>query len=82
MKKPDGAKYLEEVAKNHGISVAEVRREIELAINDAMLSPDPAAQAFWDTYIQSGRAPTLEEFIIYVAERVMSDIRPQVAWIQ
>lgn len=73
MKKSRGAKAIEEVARKNNISVAEVRREIEIAIVAAMSCPDPAAKAFWDKYIQSGRKPTPEEFIIYMAKKTNAD---------
>ena len=38
-------KALKKVAKNHGVSVAEVRREIELASKVAQADPNPQVQA-------------------------------------
>jgi len=68
MKKSKGLKALEKVALKCGVSVAEVCKEIESAIDTGMANPDPTARAFWDKYMKSGRKPTPEEFIAYMAE--------------
>jgi len=70
MSKSKGAKAIERVALNNGVSVAEVRREIEAAMNFSRRSSEPQAQAFWDEYIKNGTEPTPEEFIIYMAKKV------------
>ena len=46
MKKSKGVKAIEQVALQNGVGVAEVRKEIELAIDAAMASPEPAARAY------------------------------------
>jgi len=66
----EGKRAIEKVAQKHGISVAEVRKEMELAIEAAMANPDHTAKEFWDKYIKSGRRPTPEEFIVYIANKV------------
>lgn len=53
---------IEMVAKQHGVSKAEVRREMELAIADARNNPDPDAQAYF-AKLFGDRTPTPEEFI-------------------
>jgi len=81
VRKFDGAKAIKETAQKNGISVTEVRREIKLAINAAMLNPDPAARAFWDKYILNGNKPTPEEFIVYVAKKINAVEKPQrITW--
>ena len=72
MKKSKGAKAIERVAIKNGVSVAEVRREMELAIDEAISSPEPAARSFWEPYIKSGTKPTPEEFIAIVAKKAES----------
>ncbi|MDL2287046.1 hypothetical protein LJB90_00560 [Eubacteriales bacterium OttesenSCG-928-G02] len=82
MKKSKGEKAIEDVAKSNGISVAEARKEIELAIDMAMANPDPTAKAFWAVYIKNGKKPTPEEFIVYMAKRVESKKHPQkITWL-
>ena len=68
MTENEGLKAIEMVALRNGVPVSEVRKEIELAIDAAMASPDRDARAFWDQYIQSGRRPTPEEVILYAQE--------------
>jgi len=68
MMENEGFKTMEMVALRNGVPVEEVRKEIELAIDAAMTSPDRDARAFWDEYIQSGRRPTPEEVILYAQE--------------
>ena len=70
MKKSKGLKALEQVAIQNGVSVAEVRKEIEIAIDAAMANPDPAARDFWDKYIKNNQKPAPEEFIIYIAKKI------------
>jgi hypothetical protein len=72
MKSTEGAKIIEQVARNNGISVEEVRKEIDLAIAVGMSSSEPAAREFWEPYIKSGWTPTPEEFVIIMAKRVES----------
>lgn len=43
--KSKGRKILEKVAAQNGVSVDEVRAEIQIAIDMGMASPDPAVQA-------------------------------------
>jgi len=62
-----GAQAIRKAARMHGVSVAEARREIQLAIEQGMKDPAPEAQAFWRGYILSGRNPTPEEVIVYMA---------------
>lgn len=58
---------IEMVAKQHGVSKAEVRREMELAIADAKDNPDPDAQAYF-MELFGDRTPTPEEFIKKVSK--------------
>lgn len=50
------------VARQHGVSEAEVRKEMELAIAQAYDNPDPHAQALYRKLF-GDRTPTPEEFI-------------------
>ena len=61
---------LKKLAKQKGISEREVRREIEIAISEAIKSPKPQAQAFWNSIPHKGEQPTPEEVIAYIAEMV------------
>jgi len=57
---------LKEIAKSDGVSVEEVRRQIELAISTAMSNPDPTIKAFWDSISSNGKKPTPEEVIAHI----------------
>lgn len=61
-------KSLEAVARKKGVSVEEVKREIEFVITIARENPDPKIQAFWNSVPHKDKVPTPEEVIAYIAE--------------
>ena len=52
---------IKKVAKQHGVSVKEVRKDFEEIIKVGMSSTEPEAVMFWPQF--GGRTPTLEQFI-------------------
>lgn len=60
--KRDSKKILKQVARLRGISVSEVREELEIAIEEARNNPDPDAQAEFHRLF-GNKAPTPEEFL-------------------
>ena len=60
---------LRQVARMNGVSVAEVRREIGIAIAAAYENPTAAALAI----PRKGEVPTPEEFIGHCADKVLRD---------
>ena len=62
------AKALKAVAKKHGVSVEEVRWEIEQAISAAKESQEEKAVRFWSAVPHKGERPTPEEVIAYLIE--------------
>lgn len=58
------------IAKSEGISVNEVKQEIQKAIDDAIQSDDPAVQAYWKKMKYKGEKPTPEEVVLYIARQV------------
>lgn len=72
MDKSQVTKAFEKIAQKEGISVSEVRREIQIAIDDAIKSDDPAIQAFWKKMKCSNGKPTPEEVVIFLAKQVKS----------
>lgn len=70
MDKSKAIKAFEKIARKEGISVDEVRREIQKAIDDAMQSDDPAVQAYWKKIKCKGEKPTPEEVVLYIAKQV------------
>lgn len=72
MKERQATKAFEKIAMREGISVAEVREEIQKAIDEAMKSNDPAVQAYWKKMSYKGEKPTPEEVVVYIATQVQS----------
>ena len=60
---------LQKVARSNGVSVDHVRREIQYAMEEGMASPDPLVQAEWALIPRKGEKPTVDEFIIYLANK-------------
>lgn len=60
--KRDSKKVLKQVARLRGISVSEVREELEIAIEEARNNPDPDAQAEFHRLF-GNKTPTPEEFL-------------------
>ena len=59
---------IKKVAKRHGISVKEVRKDFEEMIKVGISSTDPDAVIFWSQF--GGKAPTPEQFIAAITSRV------------
>lgn len=60
-------KNIRKIAKKHGISVKEVEREMQTAINNAYVSPGLYAECI----PRVGKTPTPNEVITYVSGRVI-----------
>ncbi|EDK34886.1 hypothetical protein [Clostridium kluyveri] len=60
-------KALKKLTKQKGVSEGAVRREIEIAIAEAMKSLEPQAQAFWKSIPHNGEQPTPEEVTTYIS---------------
>ncbi len=61
---------LQTIADREGISVSEVRKEIQAAIDEGMKSTDKSVQAYWSKIPCKGAKPTPEEVINYIAKSV------------
>ena len=61
---------LQQIAKRNGVTVAHVRNEMQKAMDAAMASSDPIAQAEWAMIPKKGDKPTVDEFIIYMARKL------------
>lgn len=59
-------KALKAIAKQEGTSVAEVKKEIQLAINEAYVTPNSYARCI----PSKGDVPTVEEFLEYCVKRI------------
>ncbi|HBG0928530.1 TPA: hypothetical protein KPF62_002051 [Clostridioides difficile] len=69
LKQRDTKKLLKVIARKHGISVAEVRAEMQATIDEARNNPDPEKQAEFRKYF-GDRTPTPEEFIYTVTKKL------------
>ncbi|MBY1993854.1 hypothetical protein C4024_15515 [Clostridioides difficile] len=68
-KKRDTKDLLKTVARAHGISVAEVKAEMQATIDEAQNNPDPEKQAEFKKYF-GNRTPTPEEFIYVMTKKL------------
>lgn len=66
-------KILRQVALANGVSVSEVRKELQIAIEAAMSNPDPTVQAEWKAMSHDGRVPSPEEVLIYLTEKIKKE---------
>lgn len=61
------------VAAMNGMTVEEVRAEIQASIDEAIKSPSPSVQQVWASIPYEGAVPTPEELIDYIYFRLTSD---------
>lgn len=59
-------KYYREIAKKHGVSVDEVKRDMQLAINEAYINPNTTAL----NVPRKGDVPTPDEFVDHVVSKI------------
>ena len=61
---------IKQIADREGISVSEVRKEIQAAIDEGMKSTHKSVQAYWSRIPRKGTKPTPEEVINFIAKSV------------
>lgn len=61
---------IQRIAKQHGVTPTEVEKQMQFAIQEAMKSTDPVAQAHWKKISPDGNAPTIEDFLIYITKQL------------
>lgn len=63
------SQLLEEIAKQYGVSMSEVRADMEKLIDEAWDNADETARAEQRKLFPNGK-PTIEEFIVEMAKKV------------
>lgn len=66
MQKRELQKILRKIAKENNTTPEHVYQEMQLAIDAAQNSPDPAIRAKWDLIPKSGETHTVEDFLEYM----------------
>ena len=61
---------IRQIAKEHGVTPAEVKRDMQFAIKEAMSSTDPVARKHWKRISPDGSEPSIEQFLTYVVGQV------------
>lgn len=62
-------RILKKIAKKHRTTPENVRRELELLIDNGWKTPDPVIHARW-LLIGKGEKPTVQELILFSADAV------------
>lgn len=68
MRRKTGKQIIKQIANENGISVDEVRRDMELAINEAYDNAETRQE--WSKMFGEGVLPTPEEFICTISKEV------------
>lgn len=59
-----------EVARRRNMTPQQVKAEIQLAIREAMSSPDPKVQLLWKQIAPDGKEPSAEEFLEFCVNKL------------
>lgn len=59
------------MAQSKNIPESQLRSDMQEAISYGMNNPDPNVQAQWDSFQYAGTEPTIEEFILWMASKVI-----------
>lgn len=69
-------KAISRIATENGVTVKEVREEIQKAIEEGMKSSDPQAIELWKNCPKKGEKPIPEELIEYISKIAKRDSQP------
>ena len=64
------AGIIQQIARENNVTEDEVRKDMKEAMDAGRNNPDPAVQAKWAGFEYAGEEPTLEEFILWMAEKI------------
>lgn len=67
-------KALKIIALKHGVSVEEIRKEIQFAIDEGMKNSNPQIQAYWNSVPRRGKKPTPEEVVVHITRSIKNKI--------
>ena len=62
------AEIIRQIARENNVPEEQVRKDMKEAMDAGRNNPDPAVQARWREFHYAGDEPTLEEFILWMAE--------------
>lgn len=62
-------KILKKVAQKNCVSIMEVKREIQAALDEGMRSSDPKVLDYWKSIPCKGEKPTIDEVITYLTKK-------------
>ena len=74
MAKQKARRAIRAIARSQRVSEAEVRAEMEIAMMAGYNNPDPAVQAEWAKAPFGNRVPTVEEFLTWIASRIVQEV--------
>ncbi len=67
-------KILERIAMQNGVSVDEVRHDIQEALDYGWNSTDESVTAYWRRIPTKHEKPTLEEVLLYIINSIKYDL--------
>lgn len=70
MTREQAEKIYAQIARKHGTTVDEVKKEIKLAMLVGMCNQDPAVQKKWNSIPHDGDVPTPEELLIFLTSQL------------
>lgn len=63
-------KAIEQIAFEQGVTVYEIRNQINIAMINGLVSDDPKIKVFWQNVPRAGEYPTPEELIAHLSDMV------------
>ena len=64
------AGIIRQIARDNLVTEEEVRRDMKEAMDAGRNNPDPTVQAKWAGFEYAGDEPTMEEFILWMVEKI------------
>jgi hypothetical protein len=64
------AGIIRQIARENHVTEEEVRRDMKEAMDAGRQNTDPVVQAKWADFEYAGEEPMLEEFILWMAEKI------------